>query len=348
MHPDTKPIKWILNPKLRIFWHLLFWIIMYLDEFLSIFGITEAYDTNFTNIIILSFFLDVALVYLNFYILIPHFLLKNKFWRYIGITLISILFVNYVNISTGIPFEEWCENCTWQARFSDFILGTFIPTLTLLGTAIGVKLFKLLLQNQGRLREMETDKLQTELAYLKDQVNPHFLFNALNNIYVQSRKRPAEASESILLLSDLLRYQLYDCAKEKVYLSNEIDYLKNYLKLDKMRKSKAEIDFQIKGHPNGKMVAPFLFLPFIENAVKHGLSIDNESFMRITFDISDNNIHFVIENSKPQNPTQYLAGGIGLNNVKRRLKLLYPKKHDLKITDENNVYKVDLMLVTGD
>ena len=344
MQADATPLKWILDPKLRYLWHILFWVTMYLDEFLSIFGITEALEPAFQWYMIGSLFLDMLLVYLNFYVLIPQFLQKNKFWLYTILTLASVIVVNIVNIYTDPFFKELLEEYTVKDHISNFILQTFLPTLTLLGTAIAVKLFKMLLQKELQLQQVENEKLQTELTFLKDQVNPHFLFNALNNIYVQSRKRPKEASESILLLSDLLRYQLYDCAKDRVYLTSEIDYLKNYLELDKMRRSKAEINFKIHGSAASKLVQPFLFSPFIENAVKHGMSMENESTINIIFDITDTQIHFQIENSKPTMPVQHESGGIGLGNVKRRLNLLYPDKHSLKIKEEQNFYRVDLKL----
>ena len=341
---DATPLKWILEPKLRYLWHILFWAIMYLDEFLAIFGITEGYESSIKWYIVGSLCLDMLLVYLNFYVLIPQFFQKNKFWQYIILTLLSVFLVNLVNSYTDPFYEEMLEEFTLKDHISEFIIATFLPTLTLLGTAIAVKLFKMLLQKELQLQQVENEKLQTELTFLKDQVNPHFLFNALNNIYVQSRKRPKEASESILLLSDLLRYQLYDCAKDKVYLTKEIDYLKNYLELDKMRRSKAAINFKIHGSAAGKLVQPFLFSPFIENAVKHGMSLENESTINILFDISDTQIHFQIENSKPNTPVQHETGGIGLGNVKRRLNLLYPDKHSLNIKEEQNFYRVDLKL----
>ncbi len=342
MQADATPLKWVLNPKLRIGWHILFWVLMYLDEFLSLFGITEAYGPMYRKYILGSLVLDMALVYLNFYVLISRLLQKNKFWTYLLLTLLSVLLVNVFNLFSEPNYE--CPDCSIQDRISEFILATFLPTLTLLGTAIAVKLFKMLLQKELQLQQVENEKLQTELTFLKDQVNPHFLFNALNNIYVQSRKRPKEASESILLLSDLLRYQLYDCAKERVYLNKEIDYLKNYLELDKMRKSKSDIQFDVKGTPNGKLVHPFLFSPFIENAVKHGMSVDNEAAIRILFDISETTIHFQAENSKPTMTVTHKAGGIGLGNVKRRLNLLYPDNHQLNITEGKDFYRVDLKL----
>lgn len=331
----TKPFEWILQDRFRVFFHLIFWFVMYLDQWLSLTGITASYDD--WELILWPFLMDVTLVYLNLYVLIPYLLMKRQLLWYILLTVLSILTMVAVDYSI---FDYECEDCfVWEA----VLFSTLIPTLTLLGTAIAVKVFKFYLKSQARLQELENTNLKTELSYLKNQINPHFLFNALNNIYVLSRKRPDEAPEAILLLSDLLRYQLYDCVQEKVALKDEIEYLQNYLQLDKLRKSNAKIKFNIKGDVNGKMVAPFLFLPFVENAVKHGINMNGESYLNISFDI-DKDIYFRVANSKSQQPTNNTVGGIGLVNVQRRLDLLYPEQHELTIRDEVEHYIVDLHL----
>ena len=333
----TKPFEWILNDRYRILFHILFWIILYLDEFLSLFGITEEYSMiKLTGI---EIFMDMTLVYVNLYILIPYFLLKKRVGWYVVLTLLMLAFNTFFSVYLFFGFDDP------EVLYLSAFIGSGIATATILGTAIGIKIFKIFIQNQQRIKELQNTSLKTELAYLKDQINPHFLFNALNNIYVQSRKRPKEASQSILLLSDLLRYQLYDCAKEKVQLKSEIEYLQNYLELDRLRKSKAKIDFNIKGHPNGTLVAPFLFVPFVENAIKHGTGMNNEAKIDINFDIQPDEVHFSIENTKPQQPLPQLEGGIGLPNIKRRLELLYPKKHQLKIEEEAEKFKVELSLI---
>ena len=263
--------------------------------------------------------------------------------EYVGFTSITLIINVLISI---LDFEEPYDfsNPEDVSIYIDTFISSLITTGTILVAAVGIKFFKGYIADQERLKELETINLRTELDFLKNQINPHFLFNSLNNIYVQSRKRPQEASESILLLSDLLRYQLYDCSKEKVLLKNEIEYLKNYLEMDKMRKLDVEIDFQIDGHPNGTMVAPFIFVPFVENAVKHGNAVEGKSFLNVLFKIQSNQIHFSIENSKPILPNESEVGGIGLKNVKRRLELLYPNKYQLDIKDKENKYKVDLTL----
>jgi two-component system, LytTR family, sensor kinase len=212
-------------------------------------------------------------------------------------------------------------------------------------TAVGFNIIKRFLINQARLKELETSSLKAELAFLKHQINPHFLFNSLNNIYVQSKTNSAEASESIMQLSDLLRYQLYDCAQEKVKLSDEIDYLKNYLDIDRMRKNHAQVDFEVVGEPGKIEIAPYLFIPFVENALKHGITLNNETQISIRFNILPGRITFEIENSKPEQPhNQRLKGGIGLANISRRLDLLYPGRYRLDIDNERNTYKVKLAI----
>ncbi len=344
----AKAFELILSDKYRIVQHILFWGFFYADVVAGFFDppfMTSKEDYTLQAILFLG---DLIAVYFNLFFLIPKFLLNNKARLYILFTFLTLILFSIVNytahnmiyydflIENEIPREEWHS---WSG-----LANAFIFQASVLGSAIGINIFKRFLRNRGRIEELENTNLKTELAYLKEQINPHFLFNALNNIYVQTRKRPEEASESILLLSDLLRYQLYDCAKEKVYLSGELDYLKNYLKLDQLRKNKADISFHINGNPNGKMVTPFIFLPFIENAVKHGLSLENESFIKINFDISDNDIWLIVENSIPNHKTPNRVGGIGLANVKRRLDLLYPNSHELIIDKTKDIYKVTLIL----
>lgn len=342
----TKAFELFLNSRYRIYQHIIFWLFFYADAIASLFdppGLLEDYYMQ-----IGLFVGDLIAVYFNLYFLIPKFLLKNRVRLYLLFSTLILVIFAFTNhqlnqylyadfiLENEIPEEEWY---TWSG-----LVNSFIFQVSVLGSAIGINIFKRFLRNRGKIEELENTNLKTELAYLKEQINPHFLFNALNNIYVQTRKRPKEASESILLLSDLLRYQLYDCVKEKVYLKGEIDYLKNYLKLDQLRKNKAEISFSINGNPNNLMVAPFIFLPFIENAVKHGLSIENESFIKINFDLSPDSISFAVENSIPNHKTPNRVGGIGLANVQRRLDLLYPETHILKIEKSKETHKVSLVL----
>ncbi len=341
MKKDTPTFSWIFNERYRIFFHILFWIYIYLSDFLALFGILEPdlYDGVFFTIVLM----DVLIVYLNLYVLIPKFLLKRKYILYLLFTVCSILINSFISFYISYPWEE-VNAAGAEMPYISFIFGSFEITVSMVILAMTIKLLKIFARDQLTITNLENTNLKTELTFLKNQINPHFLFNALNNIYVQTRKRPKEAPESVMLLSELLRYQLYDCSKDKVYLRNELDYINNYLALERMRRSESNIELTINGSPNGKMIAPFLFIPFIENAVKHGLEAHKDAYMNIQFDLSENQLRFEISNPTVEYQPQQKDGGIGLVNVKRRLELLYPNQHELSISNEANKYVVVLNL----
>jgi len=344
-------LEWLLEDRNRIWLHVLFWIFIYLDELLGILGITHQVDTSI--ILVLSLFLmDAMTVYFNLYLLISTYLIRGKIWMYLAFTAIT-LFLNiefsfllrysfFENDLGSLP-----DNSAVSQLISDFAYTTFM-----LGTAIGAHMLIRNVRNQKRIRILETEKLSTELKFLKNQINPHFLFNSLNNIYVLTRKRPQEASETVLLLSDLLRYQLYDCAQDKVLLKNELEYVKNYLKLERLRRSGAVIEFDYSGKkPDLTEIAPFIFIPFVENAVKHGSVVKDRVFIDIEFELNEEGqLFFRLENSlsntqkKPTHPSHKKQGGIGLANVKRRLELIYPQRHQLQMTQINESYIVELSI----
>ncbi len=343
MQFSNRSLEWILGSRYRWVQHLIFWVFMYMPHILLFSGLTGKPPRGFVMAAYLGVMaMDMGLIYFNLYYLIPRLFFRRKYWGYLVATSGMVAFNSFFS-TTIVPFV-----ISGGQRFSATLSGfveSFVITTTILGTAVGFNVIKRFLRAQSRLKELETTGLKAELAYLKNQINPHFLFNSLNNIYVQSRTNPADASESILQLSDLLRYQLYDCARDRVNLDDEIEYLENYLKIDKLRKTRAELDFTVTGSPQGVKVAPFLFIPFVENALKHGISLENESFIRINFDIRPQELVFEIANSKPQQPMMaHLKGGIGLANISRRLDILYPGKYQLDIDNQRSQYKVRLAI----
>jgi two-component system, LytTR family, sensor kinase len=340
MQFSNRSLQWVLNPRYRPIQHLLFWLVMYAPHWLAYFGIAgKSMSANLLPVYLFALAIDMATVYFNLYYLIPKFFITRKYWSYILVTLLFLL----LNCIFGPAFLQYVHSNKVSLPNLYESVESFVLTFNLTMTAVGLNIIKRFLISQARLKELETSSLKTELAFLKHQINPHFLFNSLNNIYVQSRTNHTDASESILQLSDLLRYQLYDCAKEKVYLEAEIDYLQNYLKIDMMRKNKASVDFDVAGSPANIKVAPFLFIPFVENALKHGITLKNETKIRIRFRISPEQIIFEIENSKPEQTLSHtVKGGIGIANISRRLDLLYPGKYRLDIDNERKAYKVRL------
>jgi two-component system, LytTR family, sensor kinase len=212
-------------------------------------------------------------------------------------------------------------------------------------------LFKLLedwLVHQQERRALVSEKTTAELAFLKSQVNPHFLFNTLNNIYALAYTKSADAPGAILKLSELMRYMLYDSngpAGEslRVPLSKEITYLENFVALEKLRLTDAQVQFSIEGNPDLYRIEPLLLVPFVENAFKHGLLTDPKNPLVIDTEIRQGKLYFDITNRKA-NRQKDSVGGVGLQNVRRRLALLYPDRYVLHITDTDTDYACHLEL----
>ncbi len=194
----------------------------------------------------------------------------------------------------------------------------------------------------------EKEKLQKEmeLNYLKEQVNPHFLFNSLNSIYSLSRQKSPETPEVVMQLSELMRYQLESSKKDSVLLKEELEFLENYLLLEEKRLSKrCKVEFLIEGELMGLRISPMLLIPFVENALKHGAqSTNEESTIDISASIKHNTLHFSVVNSKPSTVAASERKGLGLENVRRRLNLLYPNAHELEIEDKEKEYRVNLTI----
>lgn len=219
--------------------------------------------------------------------------------------------------------------------FVEFIVFYFIAIFI----TISYWLFK---QIKSIIR-LKNEKAQTELMHLKSQVNPHFFFNMLNNLYGLVDKDPKKAQELILKLSDMMRYSIYDGQKETVLLSEEITYLQNYIELHKMRYHKTiDVKFKVDIEGNDFQIMPLLFIILLENAFKHGVeNLRNNAYVHIDMKAENNQVNFDIENNFDNSITNE-QGGIGMNNLKRRLELVYPKSHTLTITKTATVYKAQL------
>ncbi|NQY28675.1 MAG: histidine kinase [Flavobacteriaceae bacterium] len=336
----------ILNSKYRWFYHLIFWLIVFSVDLTTVNAFSKnIYDLEFTIIILL---LEMIIVYFNIYFLFSKFLVKGKIYQYIFYTILSIIIYIYLNhlffyqesvIETLDPDNNQKYTTTTIISLMAFSFRMF----SIIGTAVGIKFFKRYFIEQKQIHTIKQDSLENELRYLKNQINPHFLFNSLNNIYVLSKKNISTTSDSILLLSDLLRYQLYDCTKKHVSLDNEIGYLRNFLKLEELRKKNSEIILSITGDTFQVQISPFIFMPFIENAIKYS-GLTEQPKIDIQFNITETQIHFLVSNNKTDATSTNKDGGIGLSNVKRRLFLLYENAHELQIKESNNTYNVNLIL----
>jgi sensor histidine kinase YesM len=334
-------LGWLLDDKKRWLRHLLFWVVVYIDVLFSLIGLTDPLEMSVGTFLVLHLIPDLVLVYLSILLLVPKLLFKGKMLLFLAFSLLLLL------IYSGYTFTyDYFEGTLDEeySYFTTFLYAHFLDGVQLFAKAAGLKIFLQYVSNLKKLQELETQNLTTELAYLKNQVHPHFLFNILNSIAVLSEKYPEKVTEAIIQLSKVLRYQLYEGEKEMVPLTNELENLKNYLLLEKMRKNKPTFEFNINGDPNGILVAPFLFLPFIENAIKHGISHQGESNIKVDFDLTKSQILFTIINDIPPVRPTRIEGGIGLKNIQRRLELLYPHRHKLSIENGITFFKVTLQL----
>jgi LytS/YehU family sensor histidine kinase len=209
--------------------------------------------------------------------------------------------------------------------------------------------FKLIfdyIEMQQRLAEIAKEKAETELSFLKSQINPHFLFNSLNSVYFLISKENVVARKALHTFSDMLRYQLYEMKGARIPIEKELNYLKDYVDLQKLRKDENyTVRFNCSPDVKGFSIEPLLLIPFVENAFKHiSHKTGEKNFVNLDISRSNGHFSFTVENSKDNERNTEEPGGIGLNNVKRRLELLYPEKHELVIDNEKDSYKVNLKL----
>ncbi|SDW40288.1 Histidine kinase [Hydrobacter penzbergensis] len=252
----------------------------------------------------------------------------------------------YVLVSSNAIFTPMAALTDDGLSWGDFATINIIPLLFSLIYYMVVRSNKLLqayVDNQLQLEKMTNDQLQTELKFLKAQYHPHFLFNALNTIYFQMDESVADAKKSIEKFSGLLRYQLYD-QQQMVPIKQEIDYLRNFIELQQARSSerlRLQVDFD--EHLNGEQVYPLLFLPLIENAFKY---VGGNYHLSIRLQKENDNILLEVCNSLPEHlPVKKIATGIGIENLRRRLALLYPGKHQLSCRRNNDNYTASLNLL---
>ena len=196
-------------------------------------------------------------------------------------------------------------------------------------------------------RELETQNLTSELAFLKSQINPHFLFNTLNNIHTLAYKKADGTPEAIMKLSELMRYMIYESNVDVVPLTQEIEYLKSFIDLQELRfKTKRIVDFEISGKIEEAQIAPLILLPFVENAFKHGYQIDSQGAIKVRLLIGEQ-IEYSVANAfsaSHSNEQRDEVGGIGLENIQRRLELIYPKQFELSIDQSEDHFTVKLII----
>lgn len=331
--------------------HSLFWTII-LSFILIISVISNDTHTKIDYIIsyVVYGIINVSIFYINYFILIPGLIKKRKkYWLYIILffviifvaailkTVIAVLYHDDVLVANSrkgkidIPIERF-------VFFVTFISGFFLISSCIIRFALDW------FANERIQRNLESERREMELQFLKSQLNPHFLFNSLNNVYSLAYQKSDKTADAILKLSEIMRYMIYESNTPTVDLSKEVDYLSSYIELQKIRfKDGAFVDLSLNGEINNQQIVPLMLISFVENAFKHGVVNVPENPIKINIIANQKILHFSIINKKSQQ-NKDAQGGIGLSNVERRLQLTYPDRYKLNVVNSATHYTCELMI----
>ncbi|AFK04699.1 putative signal transduction histidine kinase [Emticicia oligotrophica DSM 17448] len=331
--------------------HLSFWALYYSFFFYQITFSRHGEEPNYLRAFYdatSQIFFMALISYFNYFICLPRFLKYKNLGRYVIEFIIpfAIIIICHIYLKRYIYLE--IKEAKGFLYSSKFIIQHAIGAI-FIAIFIGMLRFvKDWFELETKKNEIENEKLTAELRFLKAQVNPHFLFNTLNNLYYLAMINSPNTTEVIEKLSQMMRYMLYDSNYPKVSLAKEIEYMKNYISLEKLRlDNQVPINFEIAGNPDEVQIVPLIFITFLENAFKHGVSNSStNAYVNISINIEGQECIYSVENSKlPANlETTNEKSGIGLQNVSRRLDLSYPNKYDLEVNEDEKNYKIVLKL----
>ncbi len=331
----------------QIFFHSLFWICTIAFFTLIVHNNSKISAEGLGVIFVLYGGINIGLFYLNFLVLIPLFLNRKKYRRYILSVLLVMLALGFVKYGIGLCFKEFVlirDKGAMVIGFASYYTSAFFTSLLFVFLSTVLKFTLDWFLNERIQRDLETQRLSAELSFLRSQINPHFLFNSLNSIYSLAYQKSESTPEAILKLSEIMRYMLYECNDNKVDLSKELTYLQNYIDLQKIRfANRAFVDFEINGTISNQQIVPLILISFIENAFKHGVANNPDTPIFIRMTVTADKLDFVIQNKK-HTFNKDDAGGIGLNNVKRRLDILYHDRYKMNIISTPDTYSCELSL----
>lgn len=327
--------------------HLLFWLVtISFHIYTRTFLIANAGFAQFLLEITLRNLLLATVIYAVLGILWPKFLTQRKYIVFaIGLLTVLLFYVLVKNAHDVYLYGQVMGDSSRTVFFYNTFYN-FSIVLFYLSFSVALQLSKEWYFQRKLLQKIEIEKLNTELQYLKAQINPHFLFNSLNTVFFQIDKQNTEARDTLSKFSDMLRYQLYECNEKEVPVEKEIMYLNNYVDLQRARSNENySIEFMSASNLNGFTIAPLLLIPFVENAFKH-VSHHTEGMneVNIRIDRTENSFKFKATNTKDKLETKSDRAGIGLRNVQRRLELLYPNRHTLTIKETDVFFEIDLEL----
>jgi len=347
----------IQKKHIEISFHVLFWVgHLTLRVTLGQYHPVGWLETLYIEVIELP--IKIGASYAIIYILVPKYLKKERYWQLVLWTVIGVFITALLKrvIDLTIIFPLYPESEFWSIKnvqpYSIIsALRRLIYIFPSVVAAVAIYFVYDWLHTYRKAQQLEKEKMTAELKYLKGQIHPHFLFNTLNNLYALTLKNSPDAPQVVMKLSQLLSYMLYEANGTTVLLSKEVTQIEHLIALEKLRYgNRLECSMVVKGNISGARIAPLILLPFVENAFKHGTSGTlKQSWVSTSIFAEQNAITFQIENSVAsinQDDTTDKKG-IGLQNVKRRLDLLYPDKHELRIT-KTDTFRVWLKIKTAD
>jgi len=332
-----------------VLYHISFWVL-----YVLVFTIIHAsYKENYREALIIELVrlpTSLLVVYFNYFVLFPKLLNGNRYVQYVLYSLLTLCIggfiqrlINYEVLSFLLPGMK--DLGKWQ--FYKFLKAFSFLALPLI-TCIGISVVWRYARLQERTQRLEKEKLQSELKYLKSQINPHFLFNTLNTIYGLALENSRKTAQLILELSDFLNFSLYESSKEKIPLQKEIDLINNFVSLEESRfRDRVKVHMEIENKNLDKAyIPPLILVPFVENAFKHSLKEETKvASITIHLKVTNNHLIFEVQNSKPEiTESLKVNSGVGLENICKRLSILYKDNHELQINNHARMYSVILKI----
>ncbi len=330
------------------------WILMLLLLPLATFLSTRNWESTSTSLLMVWQLLRAPLVvyFANFYLLGPYLFFRRRYWLFVLCNLLLILGMNYGFVYGYFAMKDHMPSMTpqaWMGFFSGAFM-FFLLNLVMVAVAIGIRHFIRVRQLKQQLKDEKAKNTEAELAWLKNQINPHFLFNTLNNISSLTQIDADAAQDAIAQLSELLRYAMYETNKPLVPIQGEVEFMRNYIELMKLRcNEQTKVSAEFRVHNSQLEVAPLLFISLIENAFKHGVSTGRPSVINISLEQNDGQIVFVCDNTNyPKSDKDRSGSGIGIENTRRRLELMYQDRYEWEQSLEDNIYHVRITLNVND
>lgn len=344
---DDFLIKFLLDKKYRIIRHSA--ILLFLFLVITNLRVKREFEGAYEfSSLMMSYIGIVILFYINMYFLIPRILYNRKYFYYLACltALITVTFLITDLLNRQFIYPHRISPSAIEMSYLRRLLVVNILSITFILSSTALKLFQRWNTDTVLMNELEKHALHIELQALKNQINPHFLFNMLNNVNVLIKKDPVKASLIMIKLSDFLRYTIYENNKTKVLLQADIKFLTDFLNLEKIRRD--DFDFTIENEINAPctlQLPPNIFTTFVENAIKHSMDTRDPSYVKLKFNIVGCFLSFTCSNSKPLKTGRDSAHkGLGLTNIKRTLHILYGDSFNLDTLDDTNCFRVNLKL----